>query len=179
MRRAIFLDRDGVLVSAKPVVNTAHGPLTLDEFALLPGIEEPLARLRADGYLLVLVTNQPGLARGHLTWEVLGEMHRRIQEVIPLDAVYVCPHTDADQCACRKPKAGMLLDAARDLGIDLKESFFIGDTARDLGAGRNAGVRTILLDYEYNREIAATRCGSLGEASERILSGSLPAGSGC
>jgi D-glycero-D-manno-heptose 1,7-bisphosphate phosphatase len=170
MRRAVFLDRDGVLVGARPVGATAHGPLSLDEFRILPGIAEPLARLREAGYLLVLVTNQPGVARGQLPWDVLHEMHRRLREVAALDDVRVCPHTDADACACRKPKAGMLLDAARDLEIDLAQSFFIGDTGRDAQAGEAAGVRTILLDYEYNRGVSGVlRVGSLAEAADLIL----------
>ena len=172
MRRAVFLDRDGVLVSARPVGNAAHGPLTLDQFHIMPGIEEPLERLREAGYLLVLVTNQPGIARGELTWDVLQEMHRRLQAVVALDAVYVCPHTDADACACRKPKAGMLLQAARELSIDLGQSIFIGDTERDFRAGESAGVTTILLDYEYNRGLTeATRVRDLTEAADLILGG--------
>jgi D-glycero-D-manno-heptose 1,7-bisphosphate phosphatase len=170
VRRAVFLDRDGVLVRAQPAGTAAHGPLTLEEFHLLPGIEEPLTRLREAGYLLVLVTNQPGIARGHLTWAVLQEMHRRLQTVVALDAVYICPHTDADACACRKPKQGMLLEAARDLSIDLGRSAFIGDTERDLRAGASAGVRTILLDYEYNRGLTdVPRAANLSEAADWIL----------
>lgn len=170
MRRAVFLDRDGVLVHARPVGTAAHGPLSLDEFHVLPGIEKPLARLRQAGYLLVLVTNQPGIARGELTWEVLQEMHRQLQAEVSLDAVYVCPHSDADACACRKPKAGMLLDAARDFSIDLAQSVFIGDTERDLRAGESARVRTILLDYDYNRGLTdATRVAGLTEAADLIL----------
>ena len=172
MRRAVFLDRDGVLVSARPVGNAAHGPLTLDQFHIMPGIEEPLERLREAGYLLVLVTNQPGIARGELTWDVLQEMHRRLQAVVTLDAVYVCPHTDADACACRKPKAGMLLQAARELSIDLGQSVFIGDTERDFRAGESAGVTTILLDYEYNRALTeAARVRDLTESADLILGG--------
>jgi D-glycero-D-manno-heptose 1,7-bisphosphate phosphatase len=172
MKRAVFLDRDGVLVRARAVGAAAHGPLALHDFQILPGIEEPLARLREAGYLLVLATNQPGIARAELSWDVLDEMHRRLQAVAGLDAVRVCPHTDADACACRKPKAGMLLEAARELGIDLAQSFFIGDTERDLRAGETAGVRTILLDYEYNRGLSGVaRAGSLAEAADLILRG--------
>jgi D-glycero-D-manno-heptose 1,7-bisphosphate phosphatase len=167
MNRAVFLDRDGVLVKASEI---GHGPLTLEQFRLLPDIREPLLRLRKAGYLLVLATNQPGIARGTLTREVLNEMHRRLEDEIALDAVYVCPHTDADGCACRKPKPGLLLQAARELTIDLAGSFFVGDTERDTRAGERAGVRTILLDCEYNRDLTvAHRVRDVAAAADVIL----------
>lgn len=169
MKRAVFLDRDGVLVQASEI---GHGPLTLDQFRLLPGIREPLLRLREAGYLLVLATNQPGISRGTLRWEVLQEMHHRLGKEIALDGLYVCPHTDADACACRKPKPGLLLQAARDLGIDLGRSFFVGDTERDTRAGESAGVPTILVDCEYNRELKVEhRVRDVAAAAELILGG--------
>ena len=167
MKRAVFLDRDGVLVQASDI---GHGPLTLDQFRLLPGIREPLLRLREAGFLLVLATNQPGISRGTLTWDVLREMHQRLGAVVPLDGLYVCPHTDADGCACRKPKPGLLLQAASDLSIDLSESFFVGDTDRDTRAGESAGVPTILLDCEYNRGLrVAHRVRDVAAAADLIL----------
>jgi D-glycero-D-manno-heptose 1,7-bisphosphate phosphatase len=171
-RRAVFLDRDGVLV--KPAVRNgyAYGPLSLAEFELLPGIAGPVGRIREAGFLTVLVTNQPGISRGLLDQATLDEMHARLRAAVPLDAVYFCPHTDADGCACRKPKPGMLLEAARSLGIDLKGSYFIGDTDRDMQAGASAGATPILLDAPYNQEVEVRyRVSGLAEAADLIVSG--------
>src|SRR5712671_419006 len=103
-RRAVFLDRDGVLVRAAPLVDYAHGPHTLDEFSMFEGIAEPVQRLRDAGFLTVLATNQPAIARGDMDWKTLDEMHRRLAAKVPLDDIEVCPHVDADDCPCRKPK---------------------------------------------------------------------------
>src|ERR1022692_4045489 len=111
-RKAVFIDRDGVLVRAAGREDYAHGPLTLDEFSLLPNVGGPVQRIRDAGFLTVLATNQPGVARGYLSWETLNEMHRLLRLAVPLDGIEVCPHDDADNCACRKPKPGMLLAAA-------------------------------------------------------------------
>ena len=171
-RRAVFLDRDGVLV--KPTVRDgyAYGPMSLAEFELLPGIGEPVGRIREAGFLIVLATNQPGISRGMLDWPVLDEMHARLGQVAKLDAVYVCPHTDADGCACRKPKPGMLLEAAGKLEIELGASYFIGDTGRDVDAGIAAGVTPILLDTYYNHEVTSgLRVRDLSAAVDLILGG--------
>lgn len=152
-RRAVFLDRDGVLVKAVRYGEYAHGPLALADFELHHNIAEPVRRLREAGFLTVLATNQPGIARGKLTWETLHRMHQILREAVPLDAIEICPHTDADGCPCRKPKPGMLLHAAEALSIDLASSFFIGDTWRDIEAGLAAGVTPVLLDWAYNRNL--------------------------
>ena len=168
--RAVFLDRDGVLV--KPTIRNgyAYGPMSLEEFELLPQIAEPVSRIRAAGYLAVLATNQPGISRGALHWDTLNEMHRRLQAVVPLDAVYVCPHTDQDACECRKPKAGMLRDAAGTLGIDLAASYFIGDTDRDVAAAMAAGVTPVLLHTNYNQSVATRwRVRDLSAAADLIV----------
>ena len=151
-RRAVFFDRDGVLVCAAPLVDYAHGPLTLEDFSLFPNISEPVQRLRDAGFLTVLATNQPAIARGQMSWETLNEMHRLLQAAVPLDDIEVCPHVDADNCACRKPKPGMLLDAARELGIDLGASFLVGDRWRDVAAAQAAGCRALFIDYKYQEK---------------------------
>jgi D-glycero-D-manno-heptose 1,7-bisphosphate phosphatase len=170
-RPAVFLDRDGVLVCAAPHKDYAHGPLTLDDFSTFPGISEPVGRLRDAGYLIVLATNQPGIARGQLNWDTLNEMHRRLAEIIVFDDIEVCPHTDGDVCDCRKPKPGMLLAAAKKLPIDLKASYFIGDTYRDIEAARAAGLTPILIDWPYNQDLQVRyRVKNLDEAARVILS---------
>lgn len=169
-RRAVFLDRDGVLVRAVPHGRDAHGPLTLEAFELLPDITAPAQRLRDAGFLTVLVTNQPSLGRGDLARETLDEMHRRLREAVALDEIMICPHVDADRCLCRKPRPGMILDAARKLGLDLASSFLIGDTWRDVEASHAAGVAPILIDRAYNRDTAvARRVSSLQNGVSLIL----------
>jgi D-glycero-D-manno-heptose 1,7-bisphosphate phosphatase len=169
-RRAVFLDRDGVLVRAAPLSNYAHGPLTLEDFSLFDGVAAPVRRLRDAGFATVVATNQPGVGRGQISPETLAEMHRRLAAEVPLDDIEVCPHTDADHCACRKPKPGMLLAAAEKLGIDLTRSYFIGDTARDVNAAVAAGVTPILIDWPYNRDLQVLyRVKNLDEAADLIL----------
>ncbi len=169
-RRAVFLDRDGVLVRAAPVKDYAHGPLTLADFSIFPGVAEPVTRLREAGFLIVLATNQPGIARGQMSRETLDAMHGFLRTAVPLDGIEVCPHGDADACACRKPKPGMLLAAADRLDIDLAASYFIGDTARDVDAALAAGVTPMLIDWPYNRDLDVRyRVKDLAEAAELIL----------
>jgi len=166
----VFLDRDGVLVRAAPFKEYAHGPLCLEDFSLLPGVAEPVRRLHDSGFLTVLVTNQPAIARGQMSLDTLNEMHRQLQAAVPLDDIEVCPHRDADQCACRKPKPGMLLAAAEKFSIDLPASYFIGDTYRDVEAALAAGVTPILIDWPYNQNLQIRyRAKDLDEAVRVIL----------
>jgi len=169
-RRAVFLDRDGVLVRAAPLSDYAHGPLTLEDFSFLDDIAGPVRRLRNAGFATVLATNQPGIGRGQISRATLDEMHRRLAAEAPFDDMEVCPHTDADRCACRKPKPGMLLAAAEKLCLDLACSYFIGDTGRDVGAALAAGVTPVLIDWPYNRDLDVLhRVRNLDEAAELIL----------
>jgi D-glycero-D-manno-heptose 1,7-bisphosphate phosphatase len=164
------VDRDGVLVHAVQHGDWVHGPLALDEFRMFAHIGEPIRKLRDAGFLIVLATNQPAIARGQLSWQTLNEMHRRLQEAVSFDAIKVCPHTDSDRCHCRKPKPGLLLDAASELNLDLAKSYFIGDTDRDVEAAKGAGVTPILIDAPYNQNLpVAMRVRNLAEAAEAIL----------
>ena len=149
LTRAVFLDRDGVLTRSFTRAGRPYAPTSLEEFELLPGVSEGIARLHAAGFCLVVVTNQPDVGARKLRREVVEQMHARLREWLPLDDIKVCYHTDADGCACRKPKPGMLLDAARERGIDLSRSFMVGDRWRDVSAGKAAGGRTILVDCGY------------------------------
>ncbi len=145
MRRAVFLDRDGVLNQLVAHNGRAVAPRALAEFALLPGVAAAVAALRSAGLLAVVVTNQPEVARGRLDPTELARMHNRLQQAVPVDAIYICPHDDADGCACRKPKPGLLRRASRDWNLSLGTSFLVGDTEKDLAAGRAAGCATILI----------------------------------
>jgi D-glycero-D-manno-heptose 1,7-bisphosphate phosphatase len=148
--RAVFLDRDGVLNHSPVVEGKPVSPRALAEVELLPGVAEACERLRAAGFLLIVVTNQPEIARGTLTRETVDEIDAYLAERLRLDAIAVCPHDDADGCECRKPKPGMLLDAARRHDIDLSQSFLVGDRWRDIGAGQAAGVQTVFIDRGYD-----------------------------
>jgi D-glycero-D-manno-heptose 1,7-bisphosphate phosphatase len=147
-RRAVFLDRDGVLNQAVVRNGKPHPPATVADLVVLPGVSEGLARLRAAGFLLVGATNQPDVARGTQQREVVEAMHTRLLQELPLDEIYVCYEDDAG-CPGRKPNPGLLLDAAQRYGIDLAASFMVGDRWRDVGAGQRAGCRTVFLDYGY------------------------------
>ena len=145
MKRAVFLDRDGVL---NPMVERRgrwQAPLDLRSFQLYPWAGDSVARLRAAGLLTLVVTNQPELATGELSTAILEAMHERLRREAGVDAVYVCPHDDAHGCVCRKPRPGLLLQAAREWGVDVARSFMVGDRYRDVEAGRAAGCVTILV----------------------------------
>jgi D-glycero-D-manno-heptose 1,7-bisphosphate phosphatase len=145
MRRALFLDRDGVLNALVRREGRWLSPLHFDEFALLPGVARAVRVLRKAGLVALVVTNQPELTRGRLHPAELGRMHAALGRAIELDGIYVCPHRDADRCACRKPLPGLLLSAARHWRISLRASFLVGDSAKDIAAGHAAGCRTILV----------------------------------
>jgi D-glycero-D-manno-heptose 1,7-bisphosphate phosphatase len=146
--RAVFLDRDGVLNRAVVRGGKPYPPAGLDGLEVLPGVAEALARLRAAGFLLVCVTNQPDVARGTQRLEVVEAMNARLRELLPLTDLRVC-YEDGPTCPRRKPNPGMLLEAAAELAIDPAQSFMIGDRWSDVEAGRRAGCRTVFLDHGY------------------------------
>jgi len=149
VKRAVFLDRDGVINAAVVRDGKPYPPDTLEELTILPGVPETLARLRAAGFVNVIVTNQPDVATGKQRREVVEAMHEYLLSSLPIDAVKVCYHADADNCGCRKPRPGMLLEAAGELGIDLASSHMVGDRWRDIGAGQTAGCKCYFLYCGY------------------------------
>lgn len=154
-RRAVFLDRDGVINRALEREGKPFAPTSLDEFELLPDVPEACARLKRAGFLLVVVTNQPDVGRGTLAREVVEAIHAQMLALLPIDRIEVCYHAglEPDECNCRKPKPGMLLRAAEVLGIELARSWMVGDRWRDIECGRAAGCRTILIDYGYDEPL--------------------------
>lgn len=162
-KRAIFLDRDGVIndtvdrgencfIQGKKVRWTA--PWAYDEFHLKTGVLEALQAFHEAGYLVILATNQPDIAYGTMTRE---EHERIMAEVrkLPLDDIFVCEHGRDDGCECKKSKPGMLLDAAKKWGIDMAQSYLVGDTKNDAAAGRAAGCKVIIVDDGRNNELDA------------------------
>jgi D-glycero-D-manno-heptose 1,7-bisphosphate phosphatase len=157
-RRAVFLDRDGVVTATVERHGVASVALAPEELVVLPGVAAALDRLRDAGYVLVVVTNQPDVARGSLRSTDVEAMHRQLATGLPIDRFEVCPHDGAEGCPCRKPKPGMLLAAATELDLDLAGSWMVGDRWVDIAAGRAAGVRTLLVTEPYSW--AATSSGS-------------------
>jgi D-glycero-D-manno-heptose 1,7-bisphosphate phosphatase len=148
-RPAVFLDRDGVLNEAFVRDGVPTPPRSLEEFRVLPGVAQACAELRQAGFVLVVVTNQPDVARGTLTSADVEELHERLRSLVPLDEICVCLHDDSDACTCRKPQPGMLLNAAARLNLDLARSASVGDRWRDIEAARRAGVKAIYVERHY------------------------------
>lgn len=165
-QKAVFLDRDGTI---NRYVGFLRDP---EEFELLPGVAEAVKRINDSGYLAVLVTNQPVIARGEVTWEQLHEIHNKMETLLGaegayLDALYLCPHHPHSgypgevselkvDCDCRKPKPGMLLKAAKEYNIDLSKSWMVGDSQNDVLAGKAAGCRTALIGKgEFQQDVTA------------------------
>jgi len=149
MRRAVFLDRDGVLNRVTYRAGKAESPLSLEELQLMPGVKAGLRLLRGAGFLLIGVTNQPDVVRGNVRREVVEAINNRLAAELGLDEILTCWHDDNDQCACRKPKPGLLLAAVRTHRIALAESYIVGDRWRDIEAGQAAGCRTVWLRAPY------------------------------
>jgi len=172
-RRAVFLDRDGVLNEVVLHEGRPHPPASLAEFRIVSGAKESLADLKRLGFVLIVVTNQPDVARGKQTKAVVEEMNSFLASRLPIDDTYVCYHDDVDHCECRKPAPGLLLDAARMHGIELRESFLIGDRWRDVEAGRRAQCKTLYINNSYceqQPEITPTfKANSLRSAVDWIL----------
>lgn len=145
-RKVVFLDRDGVINEKRPGIDYVKG---WNEFRFLPDVFEALKILTEKGFEIYVITNQRGIARGFLTVEILQDIHRRMLEKflekgVAVKGIYFCPH-DENECACRKPKPGLLLKAAEEHDINLSEAVVVGDSASDIGAGEAAGCKTILI----------------------------------
>ncbi len=169
-RRAVFLDRDGVL--NEPVIRNAKAfaPLSMEQFRLVDGAATEVKRLRAAGLLCIVVTNQPEIASGELSEAALDEMHRHLKEQLEIEDIFVCVHGSNEGCACHKPRPGMIHQAANLWGIELHSSFLVGDRWRDIDAGRAVGCYTVLIERAYSQCSAAdARVGSLAEAVDVIL----------
>jgi D-glycero-D-manno-heptose 1,7-bisphosphate phosphatase len=149
MNRAIFLDRDGVINYSLVRSNKPYPPRNLSDFELIDGVHHTLQTLSAKGYLLFIFTNQPDVARGTLSLSNLEEIHSYILQTLPITKIYYCAHDDKDNCHCRKPKPGMILEAAKQYDINLFQSYVVGDRWRDIEAGKKAGCKTIFIDYKY------------------------------
>jgi D-glycero-D-manno-heptose 1,7-bisphosphate phosphatase len=171
-RRAVFLDRDGVLNAGVVREGKPHPPASVSEVEILPGVPEACRDLAQAGLLLIGATNQPDVARGNQLRDEVLRINQLLLSRLPLLEIRTCFHDNADGCACRKPKPGLLLDAAREHGIDLARSFMVGDRWTDVAAGQAAGCLTFLIGAPYNDR---ARCppdydvADLPEAAARIV----------
>jgi D-glycero-D-manno-heptose 1,7-bisphosphate phosphatase len=172
MRRAVFLDRDGVINRAYLRDGKPRPPASSAAVEILPNVPEALSLLKAGGYFLIVVTNQPDAARGTMTKESICGINERLKVELQLDAILTCFHDDSDECSCRKPKPGLLLSAAAEFGIELSSSYMIGDRWRDVEAGSRAGCKTFFIDRGYEERAPGPcdfRVGSLIEAARIIV----------
>lgn len=173
MRKAIFLDRDGVLI--KSAVRNGK-PFAIDEgeaVEIIDGVLKACADLAAAGFMLIMVSNQPDVARGRTSRAFVEGVNTELVQALQLDEVLVCFHDDSDKCNCRKPKPGLMLDAASRHNLELSHCIMVGDRWRDIEAGRNAGVITVLVDYGYDEtrpEAPDYTAKSLADAAHWICS---------
>jgi len=170
--RAVFLDRDGVLINTFVRDGIPRPAADLSQFQILPGVEEALLALREHRFSLLVVTNQPDVARGTQSKQTVEQINNHLLNHLPLDGIYTCYHDTPDQCDCRKPRPGMLLRAAAEHGVKLSDSFMVGDRGSDIAAGLAAGCRTILIERPYSRCDPIKphfKAADLREAAELVL----------
>jgi D-glycero-D-manno-heptose 1,7-bisphosphate phosphatase len=176
-RAAVFLDRDGVLNRAIVRGGRPFPPQKLDELELETGAREALGLLKRHGFMLLVTSNQPDVARGTLRREIVDAIDSKLAEQLPIDDFLVCFHDDADGCDCRKPAAGLLRRGAERHGLDLRASYLIGDRWRDVAAGRAGGVATVFVDRGYDEPVpdppADATVTSTLQAAEWIVAQSL------
>lgn len=176
MNRAVFLDRDGVINRVVMRSGRPYSPSSVKELEFLPGVAEAINALHGAGFRIIVVTNQPDVATGLQQRAVVEMMHERLRGLFPIDDIKVCYHVDQDGCTCRKPKPGMVLEAAKEWSLDLGHSFVVGDRWRDIQAGQAAGCKTILVGSGYGERPVDNPdavVNSLLEASVLILSNGI------
>lgn len=172
MRRAIFLDRDGVINRATVRNGKPYPPACLEEVEILPGVAPALDKLHDANYFLIVITNQPDVARGTMLKVEVEKINSYLLAQLPIDAFKTCYHDAKDCCQCRKPLPGALFAAAEEYQIDLSKSFMVGDRWRDIEAGASAGCKTFFINYRYNEQQPETPnfiVSSLLEAQKIIL----------
>ena len=150
--KAIFWDRDGVLNKVIMRNGKPSSPWCIEEFEILPDVKRCLEKTKEMGFLNIVFTSQPDISRGLLKTEELEKIHRIISETLLVDEIKFCPHDDKDNCECRKPKPGLIVEAVKKWSIDLDKSYVVGDSWKDIKAGKSAGCKTFLLRREYNKD---------------------------
>ena len=170
--KAVFLDRDGVINRAISIDGKPFPPNKISELEIIPGVVEAVRLILSNGMLPVVVTNQPDISRGITSQDFVTETHNEIEKKTGIAHFYICAHDDSDLCNCRKPKPGLLFEAAKDLNLNVQSSYMIGDRWRDVSAGNSAGCTTFFIDYGYDEmqpEPPFIKVESLLEAVQKIL----------
>lgn len=150
--KAFFLDRDGVLNKSIIINGKPFPPKNIKELVIPSGVKETLSRLKKLGYLLIMITNQPDVATGKTSLKTVNEINNYLIKQLFLDDVYCCIHENKDNCGCRKPKIGMVTEATKKWNIDLENSYLVGDRWKDIQTGINVGLKTFLIDYNYDEK---------------------------
>ena len=148
-RKAVFLDRDGVLVRSKVINGKPFAPISLKEFKLLPYASKYIDLLKKENFLTIIISNQPDVGKGIISNQILNKMNDILFLKTKIDDIYICTHTDIDNCKCRKPKNGLIIKAAKKYNINLHKSYMIGDRKKDIDAGILSNCKTIFLDRKY------------------------------
>jgi D-glycero-D-manno-heptose 1,7-bisphosphate phosphatase len=146
---AIFLDRDGIMNRAVVRDGRPFPPASMEEFEILPGALISLPKLASSGYVLIGITNQPDVARGTQTRQRVESFNALLQSNLPVHEIFVCYHDNLDHCECRKPRPGLILQAAQKYNLDLSQSWMVGDRWKDIAAGQALGLKTIFVNYHY------------------------------
>jgi D-glycero-D-manno-heptose 1,7-bisphosphate phosphatase len=149
MKAAVFVERDGILICDRVEKNHPQPPLSLDQMELKTESIEPLRQLKASGFLIIATTNQPALSRGELSRRELDRMHDVLRRIFALDDIFVCPHDAGDFCPCRKPKTGLLKEAAFKWHVNLEKSFVLSNKWQDAEMALNAGCTSLLIDSPW------------------------------
>lgn len=172
MNRAVFLDRDGVLNKVKLQNNLPFPPSSIQEVEIIDGVLEGVDLLLSSGFVLVVVTNQPDVARGKATKLEVEEINSYIGKLLGIEHFYTCFHDDVVRCRCRKPFPGLIQQAGLELNLNLASSYLVGDRWRDIAAGQSAGCETFFIDYSYPEKQPHkpfTRVSSLLEAASLLV----------
>ena len=170
LTKAIFLDRDGVLNKPKIINGKPFAPTKFQDFKVYANAAEVVNNFKKHFYKIIVVTNQKDVGKGIISMDVLDRMHKSLLKLLPIDEIKVC--ICVDECECYKPNPGMLLEAKNKWNLHLKECYIIGDSWRDIGAGYNAGCKTILIDRKYQMPMPYKPdiiVNSLKEAEKKVL----------
>lgn len=173
LNKAVFLDRDGIINQALVRNGLPFSPANVAEFKWVEGIHAVSQQIISSGFDIFCVTNQPDVGRGLQERAIVEVLHQIVQDELPIKKIYVCYHDGASQCDCRKPKPGLLLQAAEEFELNLSRSYLVGDRWKDIDAGNTAGCRTIFLDYDYDEKLRSPPnhvIGSIHEVAGLICS---------
>jgi D-glycero-D-manno-heptose 1,7-bisphosphate phosphatase len=172
LNRAIFLDRDGVINKSIVVDGKPHPPSSVNELIIFEEVEICVSELKKIGFEIVVVTNQPDISRGKTSFETVNEINNLIRKKTKINNFYICPHDELDNCPCRKPRIGLIRQAASELNIDLQGSYMVGDRWRDIEAGQDAGCKCFFINFKYLEKLPSPpfiEVGSLTEATRIII----------